>query len=367
MKQLPILFSRTSTGAIQQWQIIVEGNTFYTVEGIKDGKMTKAIPTVCEGKNIGKANETTGEEQAVKESKSKWKKKIDSGYFENIKDIDNKTFTEPMLAKNYEDEFDKSMFPVYSERKYDGMRSVALSSSLTSRNGKPIIAVPHILEALSPFFKKHPNAELDGELYTHQFCADFNKIISLVKKTKPTAADIAEAAKYIQYHVYDYISMGKENFSVRYKALQEDLAVCDSNIICVVPAVLCNNQEELDAEYTKYMELGYEGQMIRLDKPYEHKRSKYLLKRKEFKDSEYEIVEVVEGVGNRSGTAGFMIMKMADGRTFKSNIKGSFDYLKELLSDKKSLIGKKATVKYFCLTPDGIPRFPYVITVRDYE
>ena len=62
-----------------------------------------------------------------------------------------------------------------------------------------------------------------------------------------------------------------------------------------------------------------------------------------------------------------MIMKMADGRTFKSNIKGSFDYLKELLSDKKSLVGKKATVKYFCLTPDGIPRFPYVITVRDYE
>ena len=26
-----------------------------------------------------------------------------------------------------------------------------------------------------------------------------------------------------------------------------------------------------------------------------------------------------------------------------------------------------ATIKYFNLTPDGVPRFPYVVAIRDYE
>jgi hypothetical protein len=39
----------------------------------------------------------------------------------------------------------------------------------------------------------------------------------------------------------------------------------------------------------------------------------------------------------------------------------------ELLEKADDLIGKEATVKYFNLTPDGVPRFPYVIAIRDYE
>jgi DNA ligase-1 len=115
------------------------------------------------------------------------------------------------------------------------------------------------------------------------------------------------------------------------------------------------------------MENGYEGQIIRLDKPYEHKRSKYLLKRKEFKDAEFEIVDVVEGDGQRSGTVGYCVIKLPNDKTCKSNVKGTFQYLAELLKNKKELIGKMATVKYFCETPDGVPRFPYIIAIRDYE
>ncbi len=37
--------------------------------------------------------------------------------------------------------------------------------------------------------------------------------------------------------------------------------------------------------------------------------------------------------------------------------------------NKTQLIGKQATIKYFNLTPDGIPRFPYVINIdrESYE
>ena len=42
-------------------------------------------------------------------------------------------------------------------------------------------------------------------------------------------------------------------------------------------------------------------------------------------------------------------------------------YTVSLLEQADELIGKEATVKYFNLTPDGVPRFPYVIAIRDYE
>ena len=365
--QLPTLYARTSNGATQQWTIEVTGNTYRTHEGLKDGKITTSMPTVCDSKNVGRANETTPEDQALSEAKSKWQKKLDSGYYEDISKIDIEKFVSPMLAKKYDDEFDPSMFPVYSERKYDGQRCVATKNSLTSRNGKPILSVPHILEKLKPFFDKHPNAILDGELYTHSFCDNFNRIISLVKKTKPSKDDLIESSKFIQYHVYDYISMKNDNFSKRYEALQSELAECDNKVICIVEAVICKTQDELNNEYNKYMELGYEGQMIRLDKPYEQKRSKFLLKRKEFDDTEFELIDIFEGEGNRSGMAGYATIKHEDGRIFKSPINGNQEWLKELLVNAKDIRGKMVTIRHFKRTPDGIPRFPKVTSIRDYE
>ena len=137
------------------------------------------------------------------------------------------------------------------------------------------------------------------------------------------------------------------------------LAGCESSLV--------DSPEHLDELYGEYVEQGYEGQMIRLDGPYENKRSPKLLKRKEFVDEEYTILGYEEGEGNRTGTIKHFKFKNKDGRDFKSNVKGSFAYLAELLEKADDLIGKEATVKYFNLTPDGVPRFPYVIAIRDYE
>ena len=64
--------------------------------------------------------------------------------------------------------------------------------------------------------------------------------------------------------------------------------------------------------------------------------------------------------------AGYMVLR--DGtRQFRSNIKGGFAFYAELLRRRDELVGKQATVQYFNLTPDNIPRFPYVIAIRDYE
>jgi ATP-dependent DNA ligase len=105
--------------------------------------------------------------------------------------------------------------------------------------------------------------------------------------------------------------------------------------------------------------------MVRTNDPYEFKRSNTLLKRKEFTDDEYLIVEICEGNGNKKGMAGYATLERPDGKRFSSNIKGNHTFLKALLQDAASYVGKYATCKYFNLTPDGIPRFPYVIGFRD--
>jgi hypothetical protein len=117
---LPTLYSRTSTGAIQNWTIEIQDDAYCTHFGQVDGKQQTTAHTICRPKNEGKANATTGAEQALKEAKALWKKKKDSGCFEDINDIDKMTFTEPMLAKKYEDYADEIEFPVYSQPKLDG-------------------------------------------------------------------------------------------------------------------------------------------------------------------------------------------------------------------------------------------------------
>jgi DNA ligase-1 len=108
--------------------------------------------------------------------------------------------------------------------------------------------------------------------------------------------------------------------------------------------------------------------MVRLNTKYENKRSKNLLKRKDFQDKEYTILNIIEGEGNKAGMAGAMVFENDLGIRFNSNIKGSREYLKELLKNKRELIGQEATVKFFNLTPDNnVPRFPYVISIRNYE
>jgi len=371
--KLPTIYKKTKTGKVQEWTIEVKGNQYRTISGHTDSD-NKIVNewTDCDVKNAGRANATTPEEQAIKEAEAKRKKKLESGYFESIKDINKTQFFEPMLAHKYGD-YDIN-FPVYSQPKLDGIRCIVTKDGMFSRNGKKIISAPHIRKNLEGFFKKYSNAILDGELYCDKLANDFNKICSLVKRTKPTDEELEESAETIEYWVYDAPKIGiasqTDSFYERYELVLDALKKSNQyKKIKVVTTLKVSKQQELDEAYEMYMEQGYEGQMVRLNRPYENKRSKYLLKRKDFMDAEFVIQDVVEGEGNRKGTAGYMVFKNKHGRAFKSNIKGDFTYLAQLLKDKNKLVGKKATIKFFNYTPDSIPRFPFVVNIdrESYE
>lgn len=368
--KLQTLYARRSDGKPQLWEMEIEGNKYRTIVGIVDGEKVTSEWTTCEGKNRGRANATTPEEQAMSEAKAKFKKKQDEGYFEDIKDIDKELFFSPMLAKKYDDckELVAENFPIFTQAKYDGIRCILSKDGTYSRTGKKFVSVVHLEEATKEFFINHPNIVLDGELYADKFVNDFNKITSLVKKAKPTLKDLEESKKLIEYHVYDCFDKSNHNltFSQRKDMVKDCLSTINNPSFVVVPTDIANNQKELDSLYEKYMEKGMEGQIIRLNKKYENKRTKSLLKRKEFEDAEFTVLGVEEGVGNKSGCAGAVNLEIS-GKPFKSNIKGTREFIRGIWNNREAFIGKTVTVRYQNLTPDGIPRFPYVVAVRDYE
>ena len=362
--KLETIYKKTKTGATQEWTIEVSDNRYRTHSGQVGGQITTNAWTVVYGKNEGKANGTTDNEQALKEAIAKRTKKLESGYFESINNINEQQYFEPMLAAKWEDYKDKIQYPIYSQAKLDGIRCIVTKDGMFSRNGKPIISAPHIIDSLRNLFVVNPDLIFDGELYADKFANDFNTIVSLVKKTKPTDADLAESKKQIEYHIYDLPS-SKKNFLHR----AYDLGILFETYLemgkyCrLVDTRKAENEEMVMEQYGLLVEAGYEGQILRLDAKYENKRSKSLLKHKSFIDEEYQILDIVEGEGNRSGTAGYMVFNTREGKRFKSNVKGTWEETAEMLKNKNQLIGKQATIKYFNLTPDGIPRFPYVINI----
>jgi DNA ligase-1 len=368
--KLETIYKKTKTGATQEWTIEVVGNKYRTHSGQVGGIITTNEWTIVYGKNTGKLNETTDKEQTMKEAVAKRTKKLESGYFENIKHINKTQYFEPMLASKWEDSKDKITYPIFSQPKLDGIRCIVTKDGMFSRNGKPIISAPHIRESLSEVFEVYPDMVLDGELYADKFANDFNKIVSLVKKTKPTDADLKESKKNIQYWIYDLPDNGIQ-FGDRCDRLHDLFENYNAfNKHCVeVETTLCMSEEDVMDLYEEYVEQGFEGQMLRLNKAYENKRSKSLMKHKSFIDEEYTILDIVEGEGNRTGTAGYMVFETENGDRFKSNVKGTWEETAEMLKNKKKLIGKEATIKYFNLTPAGIPRFPYVTNIdrNSYE
>lgn len=355
------LYKKTSTGATQIWRKEIEGAKHRTVSGQINGKQVTSEWTTCTTKNVGKANEISAEKQAIAEVEAAYTKKLaQGGYHESLDDIHTAKFFKPMLAKNYDDY--TLSFPVYSQPKLDGIRCIATADGLWTRQGKPIEAVPHISNALAGFFEECPEAILDGELYADKLSDNFNEIISLVRKQNPSAEHFDKTKEVIKYHVYDYPSVS-ENFFARITSLPPEF----SPYIVYVETKLVHDQSMLDQLNAKYIEQGYEGQMVRLNGPYKNGRSADLLKRKEFMDDEFVIISINEGLGNRSGMAGSITYLLSGGTTFDSGIRGSQEFYKKIYEERDQYVSGEGTVRFFNYTPAGVPRFPVTTTLYKGE
>jgi len=379
-QQLDTLYKKTSTGAIQTWTISViqEADSKVPVIAIiwgqLDGRKQLTTEEIIEGKNIGKANETSPWEQAMSQMRSEWEKRLKKGYVltQNVAEVG---LTDdiiaggifPMLAHVFAKQEKKIKYPALVQPKLDGHRCIAEKDlnkligsavySLWSRTRKPINSIPHIIEIL----KVTGLNFIDGELYNHDYRENFEDLTSLIRQDKPK-----EGHEVVQYHVYDIPDDSMNNYE-RYVLLEGMRPLFEGSQVKIVETRPVNNKAQLMQAHVDFMEHGYEGAMVRnFDGMYKNKRSYDLQKIKEFDEEEFLITNVkVQTKGKMKGKAVFICETKA-GNPFDAKMKGKLDDLKQYADDPSLAIGRQLTVQFQGYTrKNNVPRFPVALRFRE--
>jgi ATP-dependent DNA ligase len=379
MKEFPKLFKKTTTGAIQEWTVSVDEingiPTIINKFGQVGGKIQYSHEQVLSGKNTGRANATTAMEQAESQAKSRWEKQLKKGYVQNIEDAQAGTVDAiieggvfPILAHKFWEQGHKIKFPALAQPKLDGHRCTSQYDggvvTMWSRTRKPILSIPHIVECLE-------NCGLadrfDGELYNHAYKENFEDLTSLITPDEPR-----EGYENIQYHVYDLALPNLTNYD-RYLLLESWRPQFENTPIHIVETRIVNSKEELMLAYEDFMEMGYEGAIVRnFDGKYVNKRSYDLQKVKIYDDDEFRIVDIKVGTkGTMAGKAVFICertredQQLPEGVTFDCKLKGKLDDLKLYADDKTKVVGKIVTVQYQGYTrKNKKPRFPVALRFK---
>jgi len=276
----------------------------------------------------------------------------------------------PMLAYPVSDKPINYNHDIFMQPKLDGVRCLiqynAGKVTAYSRTGKEWKNIDHILFNLKPWFALNPDVILDGELYNHDLKDDFEKIISLVRKQKPTDLDALESSDLVQFHCYDIIDETK-TFEERNAFIEQ--VVPRNHCIKHVPTNLVFRDDDAKVYHRRNLNNGYEGSILRTNDTYACKRSHNLRKFKDFHDTEATIIGYVDGKGKRTGTLGKFIMQDDEGVEFGCPPGKGYTYkdLANMLDNIGDYIGQRATFTFFERTKAGSYRHPLFKCIRNYE
>jgi ATP-dependent DNA ligase len=337
------------------------------------GNRRESAPTyVLSGKNIGKKNETNVFCQALRDALSKYNsQKKSAGQVE----IAGKPRYYPMLAKVYSE-----FMPGWLSPKLDGLRAVLTWDEkciIYSRTLADYPPITEICEEVSAMLQANPRLYLDGELYCHG--VPLQKIASAVKRQKSAPIELA---KRISYNVYDCFLAGSAmepmKFSDRLALLNRLFKEYGIGMgrVHLLPHVFVASQAEIDREYQKYLDGGYEGAMLRLDVPYDSQANNYhsshLLKIKPRFDAEFEVVDwTVSDIGKSTGAL-MVKFKTDAGIEFWATpalpIEERIELGKKMPTEfEKKWKGKMITVYYAGLSVDGVPQQPTTKLVGRFD
>jgi len=251
---------------------------------------------------------------------------------------------------------------------YEGSEASGYESVVAySRTGKVWQNINHILASLIPFFKKYPDVILDGELYNHKFKDDFESIISMVRKTKPTDEDRSISRKNVQFHCYDIVDETmpfEQRNDFILKAVYNNY-----DYVRVLPCQQVTSDDNAKKIHKLNLDAGFEGSIVRTNDTYQCKRSHNLRKFKDFSDAEATIVGYLDGKGKRTGTLGKFIMMDDNGVEFGCPPGKGYNYkqLATMLENIGDYIGQRATFTFFERTKAGSYRHPLFKCIRNYE
>lgn len=270
------------------------------------------------------------------------------------------TWYTPMLAQKYP-HCSVPSTGHFAQPKLDGIRCVASLEGLVSRKNVMLSSVPHIASQVYKWLSKHKTVErLDGELYIHGL--SLHEISGLARRKESTWR-----TRQLEFHVFDCItSDDQEPYSERRKKLR---GLEEYTHLKLVETQWCEDAEDRDFLHSKWIRAGYEGSMYRdPESEYVYKRTRGLLKRKDFIEKEFKIVGIREGNGAWRGCAKAIDYVDSRGERFDSGIRGTQAYLRTVLADKNKILGKLGTVRYFTLTPDrGVPYLPVTVNLGRWD
>jgi DNA ligase 1 len=338
------LFKKDSKGKLRFLDISTDGSTIVQVSGVIGGAHVTNV-SQCEGKNIGRSNETTPEEQAELEAEAKHIKKLKEGYYLTEEEAMNEIVTLPMLAKVFGKEEKKVTYPCYAQPKLDGMRGLGdcKNATLTSRSGNKIETLGHITSQL-PYM----GVILDGELYAHG--ETFQENMRMIKKYRPGKTE------NVKYHVYDIVI--DKPFFERLGILTQ---MCQNNPqIEIVSTVIVRNKEELMKIHAYNISQGYEGTIVRHgDEGYKlNGRSSSLLKLKDFEDMALTLMDVIPSEKRPTHGKPIFFWEGAENNRLGAGISLSHAEAEDLLANKHLHIGKACELRFFEYSDTGVPRHP---------
>ena len=332
------LYKKDTKNKIRVLKLYAEGSEVVQVSGVVDGKLVENR-SPSKAKNVGKSNETTAEEQALKEVLSKETDKLTKGYFYTIEEAETTKLILPMLAKVYKKEMKKIRWnsgEVYAQTKLDGMRCLAEIKdgvvSLISRQGKDVNNMEHIEANLASV--DVGNIVLDGELYCHG--RSFQENMKLIDKYREGESEL------ILFRVYDV--MVDKPYNERFEIIKD--IVPNFSVCRLIEQVNISSEEELVTYHKTNVAEGYEGTIVRHgDDGYKvNGRSSSLLKYKDFFDLAVKVVDIIPM--EKRPEQGKVVCELEGGGTFKANLKMSFKEREEVLINKENYIGMTAEIRY---------------------
>lgn len=384
VETFPPIYALDKTGKHRIWKARVfedpdTKHAFAIIEhGQNGGVLQQTRRDYQEGKNLGRKNETTPLQQCIQETARKRQDKIEKeGYAENLTATPSTPTIFPMLAHKYDPSTNSSkkngiVFPCFTQPKLDGLRCVVYLGGpggpirFQSRTGSEFAGLEHLARSLTPIFRQHPTLILDGELYTDQM--PFEELAGLIKKKKFAESDRARVDK-IEYHVYDHVIQDTP-FVERHRFLHDDVFGAQVHpSLFLVETVPATTVDEVKHQFSRYIDRGYEGIMLRnMNGLYQAGyRSHDLQKYKEFFENEYEIRGFKEGSGKDKGTV-IWVCACPDGREFSVRPRGTMEHRRQLYESARAkpdaYIGRPLTVIYQELSEQGVPRFPVGKDVR---
>ena len=353
-----MLYGKDKKDGYKVWSIAVEGNKITISHGKIDGKQTTKEELIY-GKNLGRANETSNEQQALLEAESRYKKQLDKGYRPTLEALEDLPLM-AMLAVDYHKKAHLLQFPCLASVKLDGNRCLAIRHKdrveLRTRGGKSM-DISHIQGVL--FEAMHEGEVLDGEIYKHGYFLE--EIVSAIRTpTNPLH-------EKLEFWAFDVV-VEDVPFKERYVLLRNMFYEARFSHTCLRRVVHDEiyDEESMKRFHKLAVENKFEGIMCRnMNGVYESgKRSNDLHKYKEMVDGEFKIVGVEK---DRNDNAVLVCLDATSGLPFSVTF-GDFAQRKHQLEHQEEYIGKWLTVAYQTRYKDSnLPQFPCGKAIRECD